>query len=70
MSNVNIINAFGKAILVFGIILIVGALFAYYYNIYGVHPYREHAFILGVFGVASFFAGLTLLHSESKFMQI
>ncbi|MEM1539943.1 MAG: hypothetical protein QXJ07_00960 [Candidatus Bathyarchaeia archaeon] len=66
----NVIEAFGKAIMVFGIVLIIGAIFAYYYNTHGIYPFRDHVLILGVFGVASLFAGLVLLHSESEFLKV
>jgi len=71
MSAPQIIMPFAKALMTFGIVLIIGALIAYYYtNPYGIPIFREYAFPLGVIGAGAFFAGLVMLKSESEFLKI
>jgi len=72
--SMSIIEPFAKALIVFGIVLIIGALFALYYNvptvIGNIHPIREYAYPLGVIGVGAFLAGLVMLKSESEHLKI
>ena len=62
-----VIEAFAGALIMFGLVLIIGAAVAYNYEeskwagftIVTSHPFRGHALSLGVIGVGSILAGLT-----------
>jgi hypothetical protein len=74
-----LVSPLAAALIVFGAILIIGAIIAYNYEeaynvpLFGTvtkYPYRDYAFPLGVIGAAAFFAGLAVIKSESGNLKI
>ena len=61
---------FANALIAFGIVLIISAIFALQYNLHGIYLFREQAYPLGVMGVGDFLAGLVMLKSESEYLKI
>ena len=67
MDETIIIRAIAGALMMFGLVLIIGAVIAYSYEesevvglrIVTYRPFREHALSLGIIGAGSILAGLT-----------